>query len=229
MRTPGTTSARATVAVIAVLSASACLPYNMASTAQPVPVGERKVTTTIWFMPNGVSSYDTTKSGHTIRGFDGEVRWGVDEDADVGLRVPAGGLVLNYKRRVAGFAHPDSAAVAWQLGGGFVNAGEHGFGEFSLLASGPKRGGAVVYGGARVMGVTPLSSGAVHDDPSYGGFFGARISVGKEVITPELAIYHDRSALNLRKSEVIFVPSVSIPADLFRLVRGLGGIGLLGR
>jgi hypothetical protein len=229
MRFERTSAALAAVAVCGLLGASACLPYNMASTAQPVPVGERKVTSTIWFMPNGVSSYDTTRSDHTIRGFDGEVRWGVDEDSDVGLRVPAGGLVLNYKRRVAGYAHPDSAAFAWQLGGGFVNLGEHAFGEFSLIASGPKRGGAVVYVGTRLMAVTPLSSGAVHDDPSYGGFVGARISVGREVITPELAIYHDRSALNLRNSEVIFVPSISLPADLFRLLRGLGGLGMLGR
>jgi hypothetical protein len=220
---------RRSIAVVSGFAALAlttgCLPYSLANTAQTVPEGEHKTTTTYWFMPNGVGFRDDSLTPrHTLRGIDAEVRWGIDEDSDFGLRVPTGsGIVATYKRRVAGYPHPDSAAVAWQLGGGFVNWGDHAMGEFSLLASGPKRGGAVWYGGARIMHVEPLSEGAVHDDPSTGGLIGARITIGGEEIIPELAVYHDPSALRIRQSNYIFVPSLSVKGT--SLLRGLGGLG----
>lgn len=194
------------------LSLTACLPYSMGSTAQTVPAGEHRTTSTLWFMPNGLGLRDDSLTKpHTLRGADAETRWGIDDESDFGIRVPtASGIVLSYKKRAYGFPHPDSAALAWQLGGGLVNGGDHAYGEFTLLASGARHGGVVAYGGARVMQVWPISEGAVNDQPSIGGFLGARISIGKEgEILPELAVYHDPSALHIRRSDVIFVPSIS--------------------
>jgi hypothetical protein len=217
---------RTQLTVIAALAGTtACLPYSLASTAQPVPVGEKKTTSTMWFLPNGLGNPgDTARAKRTLRGFDVETRWGIDDDADFGVRATSGqGIVLSYKRRIAGFADPDSSALAWELGGGIVNWGEHALGTASLIASGPKRGGANLDAGARVMHVLPLNDSSATDKPSIGGVFGARLTLGDETIIPELAIYHDPSALHIRKSSVVFVPSVSFTGS--SLLKGLGGFG----
>jgi hypothetical protein len=202
---------------------TACLPYSLGSTAQTVAPGERRITSTLWIMPNGIGLRDDSLAqAHTLRGFDSETRWGIDDASDFGLRVPSGtGLVATYKRRVLGYAHPDSGALAWQAGLGIVNVAEHALVELSLLASGPRRGGATLYGGARVMQVAPISEGAVHDLPSIGALAGVRLSIGDVEVLPELAVYHDPSALHIRKSDIIYVPSVS--------VRGTSFFGALGR
>ena len=93
-------------------------------------------------------------------------------------------------------------------GAGIVNMGEHAHFEASLLASGPENT-ITPYGGLRVMQVAPMSRGAVHDSPTIGAFFG--IKMGDELaITPEVGIFHDRSALGIRSGSLIIVPSISI-------------------
>ena len=209
-----------TAAILAL--GTACIPYSVGSTAQTVPVGQRRENATLWFMPNGIGLRDDSLSKpHTFSGVDAELRWGVTSSSDFGLRVTSGsGLVATYKRRMLGAADTDAAALSWQLGAGFVNLGDHVIGEVSVLASGPKRGNTVVYGGLRAMQTGPLSAGAVKDKPTAGGLIGARITVGGEDIVPEIAVYHDPSALGIRRSDVIFVPSVTIPGSLFeRLIR----------
>lgn len=208
----------------ALLNTAGCIPYSVGATAQTIPEGQSKKSTTYWFMPNGYGLRDdTTRKAHTLPGIDGEARWGIDDESDFGLRIPSGsGIVASYKRRVAGYAHPDSAAVAWQLGAGLVNLGEHAVAEGSLMASSASRHGVVWYGGVRGMQVVPLSDDAVGDRPSLGGFFGWRIKVGTGFVYPEVAVYYDHSALGIRKSDVIYVPSLTLEG--INLPRGIPGI-----
>lgn len=218
------------VAFASLLCSSACLPYALGSTAQTVAPQQTRTTATLWFMPNGIALRDSANSdGHTIPGVDAEVRLGINDHADFGIRVPsASGIVLSYRRRVAGAPHPDSAAISWQIGGGVVNLGEHALIEAGLLASGPTRDGVTWYGAARILQVAPLSSGAVHDQPSIGATIGAEIRVGDGGVLPELSIYHDPSALGIRRSQFIFVPAVSLRGSwlytFLKIVRLLGSI-----
>jgi len=139
--------------------------------------------------------------------------------SDFGLRITSGsGLVLNYKRRHVGFADPDSAGIATMWGAGIVNWANHAHVEGTLLWSGNRRGQSVRYGGLRVMHSFPIDIGAVRDTPSAGVFFGFRWGTMDSGVTPELAIYYDESALDIRERNIIFVPSVT-----------LTGIGFLGR
>jgi hypothetical protein len=64
------------------------------------------------------------------------------------------------------------------------------------------------------MHVVPISSGAVTDRPSAGVFGGMRLRVGDSFsISPELGVYYDHSALELRDRNVIVIPSVTFHWD----------------
>jgi hypothetical protein len=58
--------------------------------------------------------------------------------------------------------------------------------------------------------VFPLTDEAVHDDPSVGLFAGIRIGTERLGVSPELAVFYDRSALGLRDHDVIVVPSFTV-------------------
>ena len=61
------------------------------------------------------------------------------------------------------------------------------------------------------MHVLPISSGAVSDTPTVGVFGGMRLRIGTSFsLSPELGVYHDQSALGLRDSDVILVPSITL-------------------
>jgi hypothetical protein len=94
-------------------------------------------------------------------------------------------------------------------GGGFVNWGEHAETELTMLASGREASVVTPYGGLRVMQVIPMSRNAVHDTPTAGGFLGMRLRFGDVDVIPEIGIYYDRSALDLRRTNYIVVPGVS--------------------
>jgi hypothetical protein len=137
-------------------------------------------------------------------------------------RPPATGaeqrIVLNCKKRIAGHAGEDSAAVAVMFGAGFVNLFEHAHFEASLLASSAAHGPAVFYGGLRAMQVAPLTPHAVHDTPTAGALFGVRLGNATDAVLPEIAVYYDHSALRLRRGNIIYVPSITLRGELLRRV-----------
>jgi hypothetical protein len=205
----------AVVAALALTAPAACLPYTVGSTAQPVAPGEVQRSGSVYIIPNAIELLGD--SGATsLRGADAEVRWGLTERTDLGLRVPSfSGAVVTAKHRLWGRAQPEAPALAVMGGAGVVNWAEHAHFELSLLASGAISPSVTPYGGLRVMQVAPLSSSAVRDSPTAGGFLGLRIGDGIRGISPEIGIYRDRSALGLRKTRTIYVPAITIHGDLF--------------
>ena len=206
----------------AALLAAGCLPYTVASTARPVPKGERVETGTLYFIPNAVDR-EGDSAAVPMRGADAEVRYGIDGRADWGFRFTSGsGVVLSYKR-LLGEPSSRGAAVALEGSGGLVNFGEHAMVGATLVASGQESAQLTPYGGLRVMQVAPLSRGAVHDAPSAGAFIGARLGRRDHGISPELGIFYDPSALRIRRGNLLIVPSISVHGD--ELLRTIGRIG----
>jgi len=202
---------RLAVAALTIVLVPGCLPYTVGSTAQTVPAGETTRTGIVYYIPDAVDLKHDSVAG-PIRGSDFEIRYGLDDKSDLGFRVPAySGAVFTYKRRFAGTADPDSGALAFMAGGGFVNFGEHAETELTLLGSARQTGGVITpYGGLRVMQVFPMSRSAVHDTPTAGGFIGMRMRFGDIDVSPELGVYYDHSALGIRTANYIIVPGVSL-------------------
>jgi hypothetical protein len=115
--------------------------------------------------------------------------------------------VLDYKRRLTGLDDPAAPGVALLVGGGVVNAGDHALGMLGLVASGRQNDRLTPYGGFKAMHVLPLTEEAVRDDPTIGIFAGLRIGSERLGVSPEVAVFYDRSALGLRDRNVIVVPS----------------------
>ena len=185
-------------------------------------MGEIVRTTSAAFVLGGSAPFDSSTGSGGSANFlssDVEMRFGLTDHSDFGLRIPGGsGLVVNYKRRHIGVANPDSAGFASMWGAGIVNWARHAYVEGTLIWSGDQRGQTVRYGGLRVMQTFPIDQYAVEDTPSFGAFFGFRWGTAGGGVTPELAIYYDEPALELRERNIIFVPSIT-----------LTGIGFWGR
>lgn len=214
-------------ALAALLCAGACIPYATGTTALPTPPGEMVSSASVYFIPGGLERLTEDSVSGSYFGMDSEFRLGLDDRSDLGIRT-AGfvGLVLNYKHRIDGRPGTDRPALAYMVGGGVVNAGEHAYMEASLLASGRPPGnaaGATPYGGIKAMHVIPLVDYAVSDDPTVGVFAGIRIGTDAFAISPELAVFHDRSALGLRDRDWIVVPSFTFHGD--ELIRRIFGGG----
>lgn len=203
----------AVITFVTLLAPTACLPYTVGSTAQTVARGERQRAGTIYIIPNAIDLFgDSTAT--SLRGADAEVRWGLTESTDLGLRVPSfSGAVLTVKHRMWGRAEPDAPALAVMGGTGLVNWAEHAHFELSVVASGGISRSLIPYGGLRVMQVAPLSRSAVHDSPTAGGFLGLRIGDGANGVSPEIGVFHDRSALGLRETRIIYVPALTVHGD----------------
>jgi hypothetical protein len=215
--------ARPTTAAIALALAFAlatgCLPYTVASTARTVPVGETTTAAIVYFIPDAVDLFGDSLTS-PMRGTDLELRHGLDDRSDIGIRIPSySGAVITYKRRLAGTSAPKSRALSVMAGGGFVNWGEHAETELTFLASGREANVVTPYAGLRVMQVIPMSRTAVHDTPTAGGFLGMRLRFGDLDVIPELGVYYDRSALGLRSTKYIVVPGVSFAPRRGRPVR----------
>jgi|SRR5687767_8313301 len=215
--------------LVAWFGLTACVPYTVASTARPVPRGERTTTMSTWVMPTmGDTSMGERSSALMI---DYETRWGVDEKSDAGVRAVGGGLVVNYKRLLSG---PSSIYdIAVMPGMGFVNWGNHAYFESTLLASKrptspPKKqegqftGDVLPYFGLRVMQVAPMNSGAVHDRPTAGGFLGVRFGTETFGVSPEIGVFYDHSALGMRKNDFVVVPAISVHgSEMIRILRDI--------
>ena len=209
-----------TIGLVVLMLLPACLPYTVGSTAQPVPPGEVRRAGTIYVIPNAVDVLGDSAGG-AIRGMDLEARWGVTPGMDLGVRIPsASGVVLNAKYRVRGGSDPTDAALSVMPGLGFVNGGQHAHFELSVLASAATRHQLTPYGGLKIMQVAPMSRAAALDAPTAGAFLGLRIGDAKLGVSPEIGVFHDRSALGLRERNVIFVPALTVHgAELMRIFR----------
>ncbi len=208
----------AVIAALALATSTACLPYTVGSTAQTVAPGEVQRAGTIYIIPNAIELFGDSLST-SLRGADAEVRWGLTESTDLGVRIPSfSGAVLTAKHRVWGPAEPGAPAFAVMGGAGLVNWAEHAHFELSVLASGRIAPSFTPYGGLRVMQVAPLSRSALHDSPTAGGFIGLRIGDGTNAVSPELGIFRDRSALGLRESRIIYVPALTVHGDFLRRI-----------
>lgn len=202
---------RLAIAALALLG-GACVPYAVATTAQPVPRGEMLRSNVTYFVPAGVDLRSDSTASASYVGLDSELRFGLGDGMDVGLRFPGlAGAVVNVKRRL-GSGDATRAASAVMMGAGVVNGGNHALLEATVVTSGRERDTATPYGGARAMHVLPLNDVAVSDTPTIGLFGGVRLGSARGGFSPELGIYYDRSALGLRSSSIIVVPSVTLHA-----------------
>jgi hypothetical protein len=211
---------RSIAATLALAAGTGCLPYTVGSTAHTLPRGETARSAIVYFIPDAIDlSGDSIST--PIRGTDLELRYGLDDRSDIGVRIPAySGAVITYKRRIAGTSAPESAALSLMTGGGFVNWGEHAEVEATLIASSASERIATPYGGVRAMQVIPMSRNAVHDKPTAGGFLGIRIRFGEIDVSPEVGVYYDPSALGVRSTNYIVVPGVSFtPRTRSRRIR----------
>lgn len=205
-------------ALAALLTAGACIPYATGTTALTTPPGQMEPSASIYFIPGGLERLtETDSSGGSYFGIDSEFRIGLDDRSDLGIRAAGWvGLVVNYKHRIDGRPGEDGPALSYMLGSGVVNAGEHAYLEASLLGSGRRPAGVAgvtPYGGVKVMQVIPLTREAVSDDPTAGVFAGLRIGTAAFAISPEIAVFYDRSALELRDRNWIVVPSFTFHGD----------------
>lgn len=215
------------LAALALLLPAACIPYATGTTALPAPQGQVTPNGIIYFIPGGVERLTGDAEGGSYMGMDMEVRYGLDGRSDVGVRIPGLiGVVGTYKRRVDGRLDEAGPALAYLVGAGVVNAGDHAHLEASLLASG-RPGRLTPYGGVKAMHVLPLAPEAVRDDPTVGVFAGLRIGTETLGISPEIAVFYDRSALELRDRTIIVVPSFTFHGD--RLLSALLGSSGPGR
>lgn len=200
------------------LGVTACVPHTVATTAQPVPVGE-VAPVLIWYsIANGIEVMRDSGSIAWV-GIDAEARLGVSDRADVGIRIASGtGMVVNYKYRLSTNPDRQASAIAIMGGGGLVNWGNHAHFEATLLASGRQKL-FTPYGGLRLAQVLPLSSAAPSDSPTAGGFFGLRIGKEQLGVSAEVGVFYDRSALGIRSSNVIVVPALVVHGqDLIKAI-----------
>ena len=206
------------IAAFTVVASTGCIPLTVGSTAQPVPVGTTVRSMSLYTVPN--SLYDSVqKRGLPRFGMDPEVRFGIDDRSDIGVRAPSfSGIVANYKHRMNGASAAPGTAVAFMVGGGLVNWGEHAHIEATLLTSAEDNDRFTPYAGIRAMQVIPLDAGAVHDSPTIGGFFGARLGTRSAGISPELGIFYDKSALKIHKGNILIVPAITVHGDFARFL-----------
>lgn len=190
--------------------ASACLPYTVGSTAQTVPVGQTSTSTSWYFIPNALKAPGDSIAA-PLAGVDKEWRHGIDERSDLGVRVTSGaGAVINYKHRFVDYGQGGAPALAYMVGSGVVNGGQHLHFESTLLASGDERAAVMPYGGLRIMQVLPISAGAAHDSPTIGVLGGLQLGDASFIVRPELGVFYDRSALGVRSANYIIVPAVTL-------------------
>ena len=209
-------------------SATACVPYTVATTATPLPKGRDASTWVTYAMPK-IGRIDSSRhlreTPVSYLAADFEWRMGLDEKSDIGVRVPsASGLVVNYKRLLSDSSSRTLNAL--MPGAGIVNLGQHVHFELTWLVSAREHhdGRAatfVPYGGLRFMQVAPVAEGAVSDRPTVGFFLGTRIGSLDLGISPEIGVFYDHSALGVRERDIVIVPAIAVHGDrLIEIVRG---------
>jgi hypothetical protein len=157
---------------------------------------------------------------------DTEIRYGLDDRTDVGIRLATwSGVMATYKRQLTRADTSDRvenrARTSIMLGGGILNMGEHAGVEATLITSGRWTQLGQLYGAVRVMQVLPISRTARQDDPVIGTSIGYLVGDREYSIGPELGVYYDRSVLGLNSSRVLVIPSVVVRASGLNGLRGL--------
>lgn len=210
---------RRSTLLLVVLHLAACTPYAVHTSAQPLRQGEQTSTTIATVVPQGAKFDDSTSQA--MPSIDWEKRVGLDDRSDAGLRINSlSGAILTYKRRLDGPSARQTTATAIMVGAGFVNMGQHAHGEVTLMTSAPDSGRSVIpYGGVRLVQIAPLSTDAVHDKPTIGLFGGSRFGGRDGNVAVELGVFYDRSALGLRRNDIVIVPSVSFTGMSWRRMR----------
>jgi hypothetical protein len=199
---------RSITLLVSMLMMPSCLPYAMGATAATARPDELHTRTLVSVIRLSDSAVGGTRIPRTAT-YDLEFRTGIDERSDVGLRITSlSGVVASYKRRVAG--DETRGGLAYQVEGGVVNMADHVMGGVSLVGSGKEYGLFGWFGGLRALAVAPIAAGAARDQATVGGFVGARMEFLAFTAFPEIGVYYDKSALNLRKSSVMVIPSFSI-------------------
>ena len=202
--------------LLAALTGTACTPYAVHTTAQPLLRGETSSGTIFTVVPAGAKIDDSTS--HAMPSLDWERRSGLDDRSDVGLRInSASGAIVTYKRRLDGPTNKGGVGTALLVGAGFVNLGMHAHGEVTLITSATDSGRTVIpYAGVRAIQIVPLSTDAVSDKPTIGVFGGTRFGSREGGVSVELGVFYDRSALGLRRNDLVVVPSVAFHGLSFK-------------
>ena len=191
------------------LGLNACLPYTVGSTARTVPAHETTRSTSWYYIPNAIKIPGDSIAG-PLAGSNFEYRRGLDARSDLGLRLMPGGVAVDFKRRIDDDVTGTRTAFAYIAGAGIVNGGEHFMMQATLVASGREDAAVVPYGGLRAIHVLPISQGAVTDKPTIGVFGGVQLGDSEFTIRPELGVFYDRSALGLRRGDLILVPAITL-------------------
>ena len=217
-------------ALLAALALGGCLPYSVGQTAATAPVNEVVVSQSSQFVPvdspfgegDGCEeSCQADEAGGGYVSLDAEVRVGLTERSDLGVRLVGGaGFGVTYKNRLTPSGGPVEVAVIG--GGGVLNGGQHAYGEATVVVSGRLRAPVVPYGGLRGFATAPVAPGAVRDAPTVGGFGGLRVGTAQAGVSAEVGVFRDPSALGLRERDLVVVPSVTVHGA------GLFGGGLFG-
>ena len=194
---------------VVLLAVNACLPYTVGSTARTVAPHQTTATSTWFYIPNAVRMPGDSIA-LPLGGTSGELRHGLDERSDVGVRLSWGAVSADYKRRLDSDLTGTRTAFAYMVGGGIVNSGAHFMMQGTLMASGREDASVVPYGGLRAIHVLPITQGAVHDKPTIGAFGGLQFGDAHFTVRPELGVFYDRSALGLRRGDLIIVPAVTL-------------------
>lgn len=206
----------AVLLLVPLMLSTACTPYAVGTSARPLARGERSKAQIFSVVPAGSQS-EADSSSVAVPMLDLERRFGLDERSDLGVRITSlSGVVASYKRRLDGLTDMPGAATALMVGGGFVNFGQHAHLEATLIRSGDETRTMVPYGGLRALQVLPLSTAAPSDSPTLGGFGGLRFGEAGAGISIELGVFYDRSALGMRRSDLVVAPSITVHGGAFR-------------
>ncbi len=206
--------------LLAALPIAGCaVPYSVGATAATAAPGAIVQRSSIQFaagQPDLSTEPGDVETTTTTASFDQEVRFGLDDHSDAGVRlVGIDGVVASYRRMLGSLGVLNMAAT---IGAGVVGLGSHGHAEATFVASPEPTTAVTPYGGVRVQALAPLD-----DEPAppvaVGAFGGLRLSHGDLAIFPELGVFYAPNDL-LSAPDWIIVPSITVAGD--RLLRALG-------
>jgi hypothetical protein len=206
-----------TLILFANTALTGCISYTVGQSAETTAMGERSASSSINLV-NGTLKSNSDTISTTRPSVDNEMRFGIDNRSDIGLRVTSfSGFMVSWKRQLS---RPDSSRfienrsrTSLMLGGGVLNLASHAALEATLITSGPWSTAGQWYSAARVIQVAPIRSGAKNDDPTFGVVMGYLFGNREQSVGPEIGVYYDRSVLGLNKNRVLVIPSIVIRGD----------------